>query len=245
MIIIIYWHKIVVVGFLTFFFPPSIFIVCDSVFVTFKSLFLVRYQEIVAKNKKCLVWCGLRASIEVYSYELGWEKKKKKKTRWNERVEKNSAKKYQLNDFHIIAAIYNTEDFIFDICWKKATSRAFNRCERKNAEQRQWNAFFCLRLRMHHVDMVFCVVWDDVSTLYVCSCNLSFVFRHVESLVRCAVGSFFFRVTFGVRFGIKWNRLFLSPKTFIQRNTPRHQRVRVIKYTTDRKDRGKKPKETR
>lgn len=28
---------------------------------------------------------------------------------------KNSAKKYQLNDFHIIAAIYNTEDIIFDV----------------------------------------------------------------------------------------------------------------------------------
>lgn len=33
---------------------------------------------------------------------------------WGEKGRKNSAKKYQLNDFHIIVAIYNTEDFIFD-----------------------------------------------------------------------------------------------------------------------------------
>lgn len=96
-----------------------------------------------------------------------WEEIERQRDRWGvamkRRRRKNSAKKYQLNDFHIIAAIYNTEVFIFDTCKSTHThtrQEYANRCSGGRKKHRElkkiwrWN-FFALRMLIW---LVFCVV---------------------------------------------------------------------------------------
>lgn len=109
--------------FIILFFP--IFFVC---WILCANQFLSRslYSKSIPRNhsqcelndkKNDLVWCGLNANQQNRLLRCSYDGEKKGRT--NKRnatrtAQKNSAKKYQLNDTHIIAAIYNTEDFIFD-----------------------------------------------------------------------------------------------------------------------------------